>query len=202
MAFSETEIANLSQAHLGCGKPIASLTESSKEARALNQFWGIARQRALKDFDWPFARKYKTLTLKAEDPNEDWSRSYVYPPEALYVRKILSGSRIDTALSAVPFLIAHDDDAQVIFTDREDAIARITMDVEDPARWSPDFVLAHSYFLAHLSAPRILGGDGGALGKRALELYLFEISKAEANAQNEQEEGPPATPSYIAARDS
>lgn len=186
---SATEICNLALSHLGVGKEIANIdTEQSEEASACRRFYESARDATLRDFNWPFATRYEELGLIEEDPNDEWDYSYRYPTNCLRIRKILSGIRNDTRQSRVPYQIAQDDAGRILFTDQEDACIVYTRKETDPDKYTSDFVLAFSFRLANYIAPRLTAGDPFGLGKRALEMYSYEISVAAANAMNEQQD--------------
>lgn len=201
MIWSDTEIGNISLSHLGNGLEIADLwTEDSAEARVLRAFWKPALYNTLRDFKWPFATKFADLGLVGTDPTEEWAYSYMYPADCLYFRRILSGTRMDVAETAVPYIFAYGATGQLIYTDKDTAQCEYTVLVEQTARWPADFVMAHSCNLAALSAPRLLGGDAGKLGARAFELYVFYGGRAQATALNEQRRDPDPLPELIRVR--
>lgn len=186
---SNVEIANLALSHLGHGKEISDLTtDRSQEALVCNRFFSTVRDATLRDFSWPFATKYASLALIEEDPNDEWGFSYRYPSDCLMLRKILSGIRNDTRQSKIPYEIARDDSGFIIYTDQEDAKVKYTVKTEDPSFFTPDFVLALSYRLAAYIAPRLTAGDPYKLGDKAMQMYLAEISNAQALSKDEQQE--------------
>jgi hypothetical protein len=186
MATSKTEICNLALSHLGQDKEIADLdTENSSAARSCRRFYEEVRKKTLRDYDWPFATRISALSLKEEEPNDEWGYSYYYPADCLNARKILSGVRNDTETTKMPYEISHEDDGTVIFTDKEEAELKYTKDIEDVSRFPSDFVLALSYHLAYFIAPRLTAGDDRKLGVQAFQLYQQSIAEAQANATNE-----------------
>ena len=70
----------------------------------------------------------------------------------------------------------------------EDAKMEYTRIMDDPAFYHPDFILAFSYRLAYLIAPRIAKGDPFGMGRQAFELYQAEVTRARASAVNEQQD--------------
>jgi hypothetical protein len=199
---SSTEICNLALSHLGVGKEIANLeTEQSQEASACRRFYELARSMTLRDHHWPFATRYADLALVEEDPNSEWDFSYRYPTGCLKIRKILSGKRNDSYQSRVPYSIAQDSAGRLIFTDWPTAEITYTFDEVDPDRYTSDFIMALSFRLAHFIAPRLTGGDPYGLGKRALDLYAYEISVAAANAFNEEQADQEVLPEIIRSRE-
>ncbi|HLB68740.1 MAG TPA: hypothetical protein VJN63_09825 [Thermoplasmata archaeon] len=188
MSFSKVEIANMAISHLRIGKEIANLeTERSVEAAAVNRFFAIAREKVLRDFRWPFTTKFAALALVEEDPTDEWDFSYRYPSDCLLIRRVLSGSRNDSRQSLVSYIIGQDAQGILVYTDMEDAQIEYTKNESDTTRWPSDFVLAFSYYLAWLIAPRLTSGDQFGLGRQAGQAYSIEIGNARAAALNEQQ---------------
>lgn len=186
---SKVGIVNEALSHLGISKEIANLdTEASQEAATARRFYDVALKGTLRAFNWPFATRFATLALVESDPTEEWNYSYRYPTDCLKVRRILSGTRNDTRQSRVPYIIASDSQGKLIFTDEENAQIEYTLLAEDPQFYPDDFELAFSYYLAHLMAARVTGGDQFKLGDKAARLFLLEISRAQSAAANEQQD--------------
>jgi hypothetical protein len=199
---SETEIANLALSHLNIGKEIANLeTEKSEEAGACRRFYDTARDETLRDFAWPFATKFVTLAPVADNPTTEWGKSYRYPSDCVFFRRILSGLRNDTRQSRVPYKVTQDAAGLLIFTDLADAVAEFTIRETDPSKYPSDFTMAFSMRLAALIAPRLTGGDPFKVGERAMRLYQIEIERARATAFNEQQNEEPPESEFIRARD-
>lgn len=185
---SKVEICNLALSHLAIGKEIANFeTEKSEEANSCRRFYSIALETTLRDFPWSFTTNIAALALIKESPNDEWGYSYRYPSDCLNIRRILSGVRNDTRQSRVPYKIAQDASGLIIYTDQADAEIEYTVRAENPLFYPPDFVMAFSFYLAFLIAPRVSGGDQFKLGDRALKLYLIEIGKAVSRNVNEQQ---------------
>lgn len=185
---SKTQICNLAISHIGIGNEISSLeTDRSAEAAACRRYFDIALENILSDFPWPFATKFIALGLVELNPTNEWSYSYRYPSDCLKIRRILSGIRNDTRQSRVPYKIAQDDNGSLIYTDMSEALIEYTVRLSDVERLPSDVVLAMSYYLASLIAPRILGSDRFEMVKRALQLYEAYIGEAKASAANEEQ---------------
>lgn len=188
MATSKTVIANLALSHLGIGKEIADLdTENSEEANACRRFYEESRDKALRDFNWPFATRIENLTLVETNPNNEWSYSYRYPVNAVGIRRILSGIRNDTRQSRVPYRRTKDATGGLILCDLDSAQVEYTERLEQVELYPSDFVMALSYLLAVYIAPRITSGDPFGLGNKAAQFYSIELSNARANAHNEEQ---------------
>lgn len=202
MAESDTEVANLAISHLGIGKEIGNLdSENSSEARAARRFWDAARRATLRDGRWPIATKIDDLALIESNPNTEWGYSYQYPSDCVGFRRILSGTRNDARQTRVAFRIAQDSlNRKLIFTDQQLAQGEWTIDQTTIILWPDDLVIAVSLRWAALMAPRLTKGDPFKLQKSCMDAYLFEISKARANAANEEQPDQPRAGEFMDAR--
>jgi hypothetical protein len=169
---SEEAICNLALGHLGVSEEINNLTtERSATASACRRYFTTAR-----------------------DIAQRWGYSYRYPSGCLYFRRILSGTRNETSDSRIPYRIASDDIGKLIYTDKPDAECEFTKSIDNILLWPDDLILAVSFLLAGLIAPRVTRGDGVKLGDRAMAAYAQMKSMSEANAEGEEqaEENPEA----------
>lgn len=199
---ASTNIANMAISHLGISKEIGNLdTEKSAEAAACRTFYETARDETLRDFPWPFATKFVALGLVETDPTDEWSFSYRYPSDCLNIRRILSGLRNDNRDSRASYKIGRDDDGVLIYTDIENASIEYTIRDDEVERYTPDFKMAFSCRLAALIAPRITKGDPFKMRDAALKMYQMELSKAHANAANEEQPDREPESEFIRARD-
>lgn len=199
---SQSQICNLALSHLGVGKEIANLeTERSPEAAACRRFYDIALETTLRDFPWPFATKIAALPLVDENIHDEWGYSYRYPTDAIHLRRVLSGMRSDTASSRVPYRLSQDDAGVLIYTDQAQASIEYTLRADNPTIYPPDFVLALSFRLATLIAPRITGGDPFKVGDKAQARYEDEINRARASALNEAQIDIQADSEFIRVRE-
>jgi len=189
MATSDTEIANLALSNLGTGKDISSLeTGTSQEALACRRFYPTAVDATLRDFAWPFATKYTTLGLVEADPNTEWAYSYRYPSDCVLMRRIPSGIRNDNRQTRTPYKIYRDDAGLLVYTDQETASIEYTARVEDESQYPADFVLAVSYRLSMMIAPRLTKGDPFNIQEKMEKKYHLALTLAAGNAANEQQE--------------
>lgn len=188
---SSTEIANLALSHVATGKEIANLdTEKSSEANVCRRFYSQIRDEVLRDFAWPFATKFASLSLVLSEPpevNGEWGYSYRYPSDCLFFRRIPSGNRNDSRRMRVPYRMGQDSQGQLIYCDVQNATGEYTVRIEDPLRFPPDFVQALALKLAFYIAPRVTAGDPFKMGDRALKLYMMMIETAKASSKNEEQ---------------
>jgi hypothetical protein len=185
--IDETTISNMAISHLGIGKAIQNLEtdQNSAEASICRVFYNVARDTVLRDFNWPFARKYKRLNLLETNPSSEWSYAYQYPSDCLKIRKILSGQRVDNNDTQIEYEVATNGDAKLILTDQAEAELEYTVKAVNPLLYPPDMLLALSLYLGSLIAPKLTGGDQFRIGERVLGRYKMEIDKARTNATYE-----------------
>lgn len=193
---SEVEICNMALAGIGVGQEIASRTEGSQASAKCDLFFDSCRDRVLRDFDWPFARRYYTLGLIAEDPNTDWAYSYRYPATCLNARRIVGATRNDT--SRIPFTLGSDDSGKLIYTDEPDAVLRMTARITDPEIFDPVFVSAFAWLLGSKIAPGL--ARDSKIAAEAFRMYLADIASARADAANEATQDAPPDAESISAR--
>lgn len=198
---SKTQIANMALVHLGHEKPIGNLmTEKSSEAITARTFYDIAVDMVLSKVAWPFATTFGDAGLIEEEPNTEWAYSYRYPSNCITVRRVISGLRNDNRDQKVPFKIGEDATGQLFWCDEQDAIIEYTKRITETARFSADFTLTVSYYLAYLMAPGITSGDEFKRGELAFALYEQNLLDAENRAFNEQQDEVEPESKFITGR--
>ncbi len=188
---SRTEVVNMALGHLATGKEISDYeSDASEEAQAARRFWDIALENVCRSAPWPFLTVIEALALIESEPNTEWAYSYQYPVMCRRFGRILSGIRLDTRQTRVPYRIAWQAGSRILFCDEEDAVAEYTrkLDYSELAQASPDFIFALSLYLAALIAPLVTRGDEFKLGERAGGMYTNAIAEAKDNAMNEQQD--------------
>jgi hypothetical protein len=199
---SETAIANLALGHLGISQEISNIdTDRSEEGLTVKRFFTTARDMAFRDLRCPFLTQFASLSLVEENPNSEWGFSYRYPSNCLFFRRILSGFRNDTRETRVPYKIASDSVGRLIYTDKALAECEYTRSGASLMLWPDDFILATSYLLASLIAPRLTRGDGVKLGDRALQMYELMKHTSDSNADAEEQLETPPEAESIRARE-
>ena len=94
--FDKTKIFNLALAALSLQKRISNAdTDSSTEALTLNVYWDLAFNSALQEMDLDSTSTSKALELVEENPNEYWSKAYLYPTDCVLLRRIKTGNLTD-----------------------------------------------------------------------------------------------------------
>ena len=180
------DICNISLSHIGQGIEIASLQEESEAAAALNRYYEQTRNIVFGEFAWPFARTYSYLTLLEDNPNEEWRYAYLYPQECIKISRVLSGIRNDTEHTRIPYIVSSYLTNKTIMTDKEEASVEYTRLITDTSRYPAEFIMALSFMLAHMIAPRITRGNHRTLSSYALSSYNTMIIRAKTIAMVEE----------------
>ena len=192
--MDKTHICNLALAHVASSAELTNVDlDRTKEAKACQLVFDDARDKVLRDFPWPFATRITLLGLVEDltaDSTSEWDYAYRYPAEAMSFRKIQNEyhQRVDIRATRVPFRIISDDTGKLILTDQVNAKGEWSARITDTDSFSPDFIIALSFYIAFLIAPRVTAGDQFKLGDKAYQHNLIEIEKARVNAVNEQQD--------------
>ena len=73
-----------------------------------------------------------------------------------------------------------------IYCDKENAEIEYTVNINDPAFFTAEFILALSFRLASYIAPRLTGGDPFKMKSEMISQYEIEIARAKKQALNEE----------------
>ena len=174
MTLSKAQIFNISLNILGVSMPLENPNSTDNRAILLNNYYNLARDYVLKDYDWNFASSFKALTLCEKQPDiMNFKYCYDYPNDCICVRDIfLKDSYVQQKFS----ICALDSGQTVIMTDVQNAIARYTKRVEKEVYFSCEFAMALAYYLASLTSNVIVGSV--QKGEIAWEKYNKILSHA------------------------
>lgn len=117
---SDTEVANLALAKIGTRSTIASLTEDSNEARAINLIYANTRDQVLGMAFWNFARKTVNLSVlkiapgamgstssggnvwSPDWPPPGWLYEYAYPSDCIQMRFVSPQFANNIGIDGIP----------------------------------------------------------------------------------------------------
>lgn len=199
---TKTDICNMALSIAGVGYSITDLdTEKSQEANACRVFYELSLDSSLSDHPWSFATKFLTLSLIEEDPTAEWGYSYGYPNDCVYFRRILSGTRIETRQTLVPYRVAQGDSGKVVLTDAVEAVAEYTKRTTDVYLYPSYFIYLQALKLATLIVPRLSKGDPFKIGQEIQKMYYVHLSVAKALDLNEEAEDEAPNAEMIRARE-
>lgn len=218
MAYSSVQIANLALSHAGSKGEIASLTESSREAKICRQHLDVARDEILRAHDWGFARRYLALAERSgETLAPGWLHAYGYPSDCLAARRILRPEQMASSDAAYwsmdderlrqrelddgePYEIAADDakTGRLIYCNIEQPYLRYTATVTTASVFDPLFVAAMALHLAALISPGLGGNENRStlLLNRAAQ----KVDQAKASDGNERGRTPTRDAEWIRGR--
>lgn len=117
---SDTEVANLALAKIGTRSTIASLTEDSNEAKAINLIYANTRDQVLSMAFWNFARKTANLAVlkiapgamgstspggnvwSPDWPPPGWLYEYAYPADCIQMRFVSPQFSNNVGVDGIP----------------------------------------------------------------------------------------------------
>lgn len=172
--MAKAQIFNISLNILGISTPLENPNSTDNRAILLNNYYELARDYVLKDFDWNFASAFKELSLcEKQIPFSKYKYSFNYPNDCICARDIFQKGSYIPEKFAISSL---DDGTVVILTDVENPILRYTRRVEKEIYFSCEFSMALAYYLASLTAGVLVGSI--QKGEYAWEKYSKILSHA------------------------
>lgn len=184
MTLSRTQIYNISLNILGVSTPLENPNLNDNRAILLNNYYELARDYVLKDFDWNFASTFKALALCDVQPNfSKYKFCYDYPMDCICARDLFQK---DSYVQQKFSVSALENGQVVILTDVNDAILRYTRRVEKEIFFSCEFAMALAHYLASLTSSVITGSI--QKGELAWEKYVKLLSHAKVLNANESGE--------------
>lgn len=198
MVATPVSICNLALgARLGQVR-ISALSDSTEEARWSNEFYAIARDFVTADALWGHARCVASLTeLSDNDLEDDYTYAYQRPSDCLRVVYLLPEmGRFDQRSVMRTKRIG-----STIYSDEPNARLYYIKQVTETSTYSPAFVQALAWYLAHLLANPLLKSPQ----LMADMLNGYAVAKANAIATDEAEEilafdADEQMPDWLAAR--
>lgn len=160
--------------------PLENANSTDNRAILLNNYYELARDYVLKDFDWNFASTFKELAL-CENPISQYQYKYCYnyPNDCICARDIFQKNTFVLNKYSISSLSTGQ---KVILCDVENAVLRYTRRVEKEIYFSCEFAMALAYYLASLTSNVLVGSI--QKGEIAYEKYNQLIKRAKVlNAQ-------------------
>ena len=194
---NEIEICNIALSRVGANK-IQALTEATREARACNTHYEIARDDTLSEIDWGFARQQKVLAELSET-RDGWDYVYAYPAGCLVAREIYNSAKVnDEDKIKFDVGLSSDGNQKVVLTDEEDAQLIYTAQVTNASVFPIKFVNALSWRLAAELAVPLRGVT--SIFNGFYQMFLASIGKAAQVSANEHHKVPSESSSFTNAR--
>lgn len=100
--LSDAKICNWALAHCGIQQQITALNDASPMARMCALFYADTRDGLLREWPWPFATAYATLSQLASTPNLEWGYSYSLPSDCVRARYLIPNSGVAPSVLGGP----------------------------------------------------------------------------------------------------
>lgn len=222
-------VCNLALSRIGDVGKIKSLdptVDASTQAATCAKFLAISRDALLEMRNWSFSSLRTVLVKLATQPNTEWDFAYALPFDLLRAVAVLPpgaaddfGSNFtDTANLAItggatilpttgytpqPYSIENDADGNaILYTDVDAAELRYTARVVDSTRWSQEFTMTLTWYLAVALAGALIKGDAGAgialQMQKGFQMALADAATADSNSQRQAK--PDHVVTWFAAR--
>lgn len=206
-AYSDTSIANIALTKMGANR-ITSLTQDSKEARALNSIFASTRDAELRRHSWKFAIKRVTLSATTTTPEFGYSYEYLIPSD--FIRLLTIGDYYITSETiGVYYREYHgagiekslfEVEGQSILTDLGGPLkVRYIFREDDPQKYDPLFIDALACKLAFDTCADIIDASPRDVA-RLDEMYKQSIRDARRLNALERPPQKRATGTFIASR--
>lgn len=199
---SVVSICKTALGHVANSAEITSIdpADGTAEADHCAAFYPIARDECLEAFAWSFATVRASLAELSDNPQEDvWAYAYALPNQMIKPLAVLLPSSTDDTLGQDYLIETLEDGSGVLYTNVEDAVLKFIYRQEDPAKYTPLFVVALGTMLGSYLA--------GPIAKDfKLKQGLKQLATAELNAAAASNKAQKVsayknfTPSHIAAR--
>lgn len=177
---SKIQIFNITLNILGVSNPVENSQCDDNRVILLNNYYPLARDYVLKDYDWNFASTFKKLSLlDSENELNKYKYCYDYPNDCICARDIFENSNYVLQKFEIGL---NENQNKVIYCDLDNAILRYTKRVEHENSFTSEFSMALAYYLASLTSNVITGSL--QKGEIAYEKYSQILKHAKVvNAQ-------------------
>lgn len=174
MTISKAQIFNIALNILGVSTPLENPNSVDNRAILLNNYYELARDYVLKDFDWNFASAFKELSLCEEQLKmSGFKFTFNYPNDCLFARELFLKDNYFCEKFSVATL---SNGNSVILTDVEVPVLRYTRRVEKEVFFTSEFAMALAHYLASLTANVIAGSV--QKGENAWQKYIKILKHA------------------------
>jgi len=172
--MSKVQIFNIALNVLGVSTPLENPNSNDNKAILLNNYYELARDYVLKDFDWNFASAFKELSLSdVQYEHCGYKYCFDYPNDCICARDIFQKGNFISQKFCVSSL---QNGNVAILADVENPILRYTRRVEKEIYFSCEFSMALAYYLASLTSSVITGSV--QKGELAWQKYIKLLSHA------------------------
>lgn len=123
-----TSLVNLALFEIGVNRVLTNYcTQMTREAVVARSVFNNTVRTVLHAYPWPFATRYRALTLDANQPNNaDWTYAYELPSDCVFARRLVvsRGTGVDPEPPA--FMMSSDEAGGLLFTNEANAVLEYT----------------------------------------------------------------------------
>ena len=189
MARAVIHIKNKALSAIGITTPIAREDEISTEAQETERWYEAALRMTLRAFPWSFATGFeRNLTRVDVDLSPEWPFYFLYPTEAVFVRRILPAN-VQPGVEAQPVptkeFLSPKSKKLIGTTERNPSGAEITRYVSDVRLFPDDFENALSFRLGAFVASSMKKGKGMKSAEMLMAMFHDVVGQAKSNSSNE-----------------
>lgn len=180
MTISKAQIFNITLNILGASTPLENANSTDNRAILLNNYYELARDYVLKDYDWNFASVFRELSLcNTNEQFGSYSYCYDYPNDCICARDVFEKGNFTLQKFSIASVASGE---KVILTNTPRANLRYTKRVDKEIYFSCEFSMALAHYLASLTSGVISGSI--QKGEIAYEKYQKILKRARVlNAQ-------------------
>lgn len=194
---SIVDICNMALSHIGSDAVVSQIDppDGTAEAGYCSRFYPLARAELLDAFTWRWS-KTRAKLAQVTNPSDVWAYAYEIPSNMLSANRILNATFLqqfafypfwNTFITADEMALFNergtadfDIEGDVLLTNEPEATLLYTIDVTDPGKWSPGFVVSLSYLLASFLSGPIIRGDAGATASGKFRQIATKMGAAAA----------------------
>lgn len=180
MATADADICNRALSRLGTRATIASLDESSTEARVVSIWYAATRDTLLRFHDWNFARRRMALADFGGPPT-GWAYRFALPVDCLRLLRLTSPAPRSACLPPPRFEVAGGTSGRMLLCDEPTPEIVYTARVVDPSMFDAGFAQALvDQLAAHIAYPITQKTELAVRLAQAARASLFEAMAADA----------------------
>lgn len=209
---SAVDICNEALSHLGDGATVSSIDppEGSAQAEHCARFYHSSLASLLEMHPWSFTTRRASLAQLA-NPTTTWAYAYAVPLNTVNLLAVIaSDATNDYSLEGSSsgeytpqrFVVeSNDQGEEIILTNQANAVARYTVFVADPAKFTPMFSETLGWFLASkLAGPVIMGDSGRKAAVSCMQTAMMWLGKAISSDSSSRSVDPGHKVAWISAR--
>lgn len=183
MSYTKEKIYNITLNNLGVTAIVQNTTEVTPRITTLNNYYDMALEQVMKDYDWNFLNRIEILTLSTEkSPNPKYHYCYDYPNDCLSARKVIDSGgnyhkfEVTTAKKGSKLILCNVENASIKYT------RKIYTQMPE-AYFTSEFVTALCFYLAFIASDSIVGD----MNKKQMNFQSYQNALIKAKTLDARE---------------